>query len=105
MSLLGELNELNQKIKSKYPKNHNISYYDLRNSMIAFNVYYKSLQFTSITEMPKTPLIGLIANIGGLLGLFIGVSFLSFGEVIEIICEIVFIVLKKNKKTEKCITI
>ena len=48
--------------------------------------------------MAKTPLIGLIANIGGLLGLFIGVSFLSFGEIIEIIIEIFFIIFEKKKE-------
>ena len=98
LSLLGETNELNHKLRSKFPRTHNITYEDLRNSMIAFNVFYKSLQFTSITEIAKTELIGLVANIGGLLGLFIGVSFLSFGEIVEIFFEILFIIFEKNKK-------
>lgn len=46
--------------------------------------------------------IDLIANIGGNLGLFIGVSFLSFAEIIELILEIFFYyVEKRNNSTEK----
>ena len=35
--------------------------------------------------------LDLISNIGGNLGLFIGVSFLSFAEIIELFIEILFI--------------
>ena len=96
MSLLGETTALNKIIQSKYPPDYNITYEDLRNSMIAFNVFYKSLQYTSITEIPKTQRIDLVANIGGLLGLFIGVSFLSFGELIEIFFEVIFVLFERR---------
>jgi len=35
---------------------------------------------------------------GGILGLFIGVSFLSFIEPLEMIMEIIFILFEKEKK-------
>jgi hypothetical protein len=38
----------------------------------------------------------LISNIGGNLGLFIGISFLSFAELIELFVEIICIILGKN---------
>ena len=97
-NLLGETNEVNDKLKSKYPREYNITYEDLRNSMIAFNVFYKNLEYTRITEIPKLERVDLVANIGGLLGLFIGLSFLSFGELIEIFFEINFILFEKFKK-------
>jgi len=36
-------------------------------------------------------------NFGGLLGLFVGMSFLSFGELIQIIIEVLIILFEKNK--------
>jgi len=40
----------------------------------------------------------LIARIGGNFGLFIGISFLSFAEIIEIIAEIIIILLENRQK-------
>jgi hypothetical protein len=34
---------------------------------------------------------------GGLFGLFIGISFVSFAEIIEILCEIFFVLLENKK--------
>ena len=36
--------------------------------------------------------LDLISNIGGNLGLFIGISFLSFAELIELLVEIIYII-------------
>ena len=46
--------------------------------------------------MPKIDTSDLIANIGGNLGLFIGISFLSFAEIFEVLIEIILIILQKN---------
>lgn len=43
--------------------------------------------------------VDLLANIGGIFGFFLGISFLSFVEIIEIIAE-GFLFLLKKKKTE-----
>jgi hypothetical protein len=37
----------------------------------------------------------LISNIGGILGLFLGISFLSFVEIFEIFYEILIILISK----------
>lgn len=39
-------------------------------------------------------IVDLISNFGGLLGLFVGISFLSFGELVQILIEIFFIVIE-----------
>jgi len=85
----------NEKIKSKYP-NRNLTHEDLKGGFIRIHIYYDSLDYTSITESVKFSGSDLISNIGGTLGLFIGISVLSFVEIIEIIIEI-FLILAKNK--------
>jgi hypothetical protein len=40
--------------------------------------------------------VDFLSNFGGLLGLFVGMSFLSFGELIQILIEFLFIVFEKK---------
>ena len=63
----------------------------LKGNEITIFIYYESLKYTLISQQPKTLLIDLIPNIGGILGLFIGISFLSFIEIIELFIEIILI--------------
>ena len=44
-----------------------------------------------ITQIPKTILFSFISNNGGILGLFIGMSFLSFAEIFEFLINVIFI--------------
>ena len=61
-----------------------------RESVLAVNVFYPSDSLTKITEEPKTTIIDTVMpNIGGHLGLFLGMSVLTFVEVIELIFEII----------------
>ena len=55
-----------------------------------FRIFYRSLKYTSITEKEKYTLPDFIANVGGVLGLFIGASFVSLFEIIEIIMYLLF---------------
>lgn len=57
-------------------------------------VYYKDLGYQQYDEVEKTTLPDLVANIGGLLGLFLGMSFLSFVELFDILLQI-FLYKKK----------
>lgn len=61
------------------------------NDSLELTVYFPELKYTVVSENPKTEFFSLISNIGGLLGLFIGTSFMSFVEIIEILFEIIFI--------------
>jgi hypothetical protein len=63
---------------------------------IFFSVYYENLQYTVIDQIEKMDIFDLISNIGGNLGLFIGISFLSFAELIELFVEIICIILGKK---------
>lgn len=85
----------NKKIIRKFGENYTITQEDLRKTMIGFEVYYDELKYTKISEVEKVKVVDLIANIGGVLGLFIGVSFLSLVEILELILEM-FFVLNEN---------
>ena len=58
---------------------------------VGIYVYYEDLKYTLISQQPKIQFIDLISNIGGSLGLFVGISFISFLELFEILIEIIFI--------------
>jgi hypothetical protein len=87
----------NSKIKSKYPAGYNITLEDLSKSLVQFSVYYKNFDYTLVSQTPKQELVDCVSNVGGLLGLFVGMSFLSFGELIEALVEVLIIAFEKNK--------
>jgi len=83
----------NEKLKTLF--NGNFTYEQLSERFLEICVYFENLEYTEITQQIETTLVDLISNIGGILGLFLGMSFLSFFEFIEIIVEIIYIFLKK----------
>ena len=68
-----------------------ISADEARRSFTSFQLYYSSNSFTLSTETPSMDIVALLANIGGTLGLFLGVSLLHFCELIEVLIEIYFV--------------
>jgi hypothetical protein len=62
----------------------------------SFRVFYSSLKVATISETPKTQLFDLISNIGGIFGLFIGISFVTLFELAEIFIEIIFSIFQRN---------
>jgi hypothetical protein len=69
-------------------------------NLIFFNVYYDKTSYTSISEVPQWSLFDLIASIGGTFGLFIGISFLSLIEIIELLIEVLIIIFRKRQRIE-----
>lgn len=65
----------------------------LKRNILSANIYYDELKYTSIREMVKTSESDLVAIVGGILGLFLGISFLSFIEVVEVFLDIYFVIL------------
>lgn len=63
-------------------------------------VYYRSLKYTAISQQQSIYLSDLVSNIGGILGLFIGISFLSFIEIIEFLVECLFILFEGEKNSK-----
>ena len=71
--------------------NYTNDFDELKSSLYKINIFYPNLGYSKLEEMPKTSVIDLLSNIGGTMGLYIGISFLSLVEIVEIILEVVFI--------------
>jgi hypothetical protein len=67
------------------------TYENVSKTYYLINVYYDDLKYTLISQQPKIELFGLISNLGGILGLFIGFSFISLLEIIEVLAELFFV--------------
>jgi hypothetical protein len=60
-------------------------------NITAFLLSVSDFSTLQITQIPKTTPFAFISNVGGALGLFMGLSFLNFIEMFEFIFEITFI--------------
>jgi hypothetical protein len=67
------------------------TYENVSKIFVSISVYYEDLKYTFISQQPKIELFGLISNLGGILGLFIGFSFISLLEIIEILAELAYV--------------
>jgi hypothetical protein len=85
-----------ENVISKYKNISNITDEQIAKSFVSLDVYYNSLTYTQIVEVPVYTTLNLISSIGGTLGLFLGMSVLSFIEIIEVI----YSVLMLNKRNQ-----
>jgi len=88
----------------RFTKNYNITNLNLTSlinyekkadDLISFNVFYYDFKYTTVSQQPKMSVLSFISNIGGNFGLFIGISFLSFVEIIQFVLEIAFILSER----------
>jgi hypothetical protein len=82
-------------LKKRFKEYENMSIDEYKKTHFRLNIHFKSSEYTEIREMPKTSAIELISNLGGVLGIFLGLSIFSFVEVFEILFRIAIIVLRK----------
>ena len=89
----------NKKLQEKFGNRTNITMDELRKNIVSVMVYYDDLIYKSFTENAKMTIADLISNIGGTIGLFLGLSFLSFIEIVDVIIHIIclFLKLKTNQ--------
>jgi hypothetical protein len=59
-------------IMSRFPNQSQIKYQDLKSRMASVNIYYDELKETFITQEKKLMFHDLVSNLGGTLGLFLG---------------------------------
>jgi hypothetical protein len=67
------------------------TYENVSRTFFGLRVYNQDLKYTLIKQQAKIELFGLISNVGGTLGLFIGFSFISLLEIFEVLAELVCI--------------
>lgn len=72
----------------------------LRENLAKIIVYYETLDYTEMEESASTDFAKLLSDIGGIAGLFLGISVLSTVELFEIVMRIIFL-LKENKNVFK----
>ncbi len=65
------------------------------NKFVQLFVYYDSLKYTSSTDTPSMDIVTLLGNIGGTLGLFLGISLLSICELLHVLVEICLLAKKR----------
>jgi hypothetical protein len=97
----------NSALISKFPNGNLTSINELKQSLYQIYIYFENLEYTKISEQPQNTIWNLISNIGGLFGLFLGLSVLSFIDFFQIILQLLFIILEKNKistKIDACTT-
>lgn len=71
----------------------------LKDNIVSFNVYLESLSYMSIEEYASLDIITLLSNLGGVAGLFLGLSVLTFVEAIQVIMELVQALYESKNKS------
>jgi len=66
-----------------------------------FRLFYSTLKVTKISQKPKAKIFDLISTIGGILGIFIGLTFVSIFELGEILIEIVYSIFSIRERNNK----
>ncbi|XP_076441336.1 acid-sensing ion channel 2-like [Babylonia areolata] len=71
-----------ERLKSKQSK-------DLSREFVKLNIFYEDLNYENITEEPDYEEAQFISDLGGTLGLWVGLSFLSVVEVVQLAMELI----------------
>ncbi len=89
-------------LSKSYKLSMNFSDEYANNNLLAIFIYYSSLEYTYSNQIAKMNTFDLISNLGGLLGLFIGMSFVNIIEIIEITFELInhFLYRKYSNKNK-----
>lgn len=74
----------------------NISEQTLKENILYVRIFYADLTYDTITQVAQITFDQLLGTIGGQLGLFIGISFLSIMEVVELAINLVYILCAFN---------
>ena len=63
-----------------------INKYDEHDSYVQLTIYFENTEISTITELPAYDKTRFMADIGGLVGLLVGMSLLSIVEVVVCVC-------------------
>ncbi|XP_078662550.1 acid-sensing ion channel 2-like isoform X2 [Branchiostoma floridae x Branchiostoma belcheri] len=64
-----------------------MSHKEIHDNIAVLNVYYEALNYESIVQIPAIETEGLLGDLGGQMGLFLGASFLTLVEVFEYLMD------------------
>ena len=77
-------------IQAKYTNPSDLTYDSLKRNLVQISVFYRDLGYQQLEELENMSLLDLISGFGGTLGLFLGMSFLSFIEILDVVLQIIF---------------
>ncbi len=96
--------------KSRYPtlwhfdnylkQKTNLSFEETKESVAKVEIGYSQMRQTVISEEKKVEFYGMVSSVGGILGLFLGLSFLSIVELVEILAQMVLIHLRPSTSSK-----
>ena len=72
----------------------NINRSSISQAFAKVNIYYHSMQYTTTTQVAQYQVSDLFSSFGGTLGLFLGMSFLTFAELIDLGFNLGMVLLK-----------
>ena len=96
-SYVRKLINMSSYLNSMYPNYTDLNFNEIRNNILAFKIYYDEMKEIVYNEIQKNDIFDLIANTGGTIGLFLGLSLLSFVEIIEMVANILIIIFRHFK--------
>ncbi|XP_072010650.1 acid-sensing ion channel 1C-like isoform X2 [Engystomops pustulosus] len=93
------------KSASKYmAKKYNRTEEYIRDNILVLDIFFEALNYETIEQKKAYEVAGLLGDIGGQMGLFIGASILTILEIIDYLYEVfrdkIFIYLQKRKKSQ-----
>ena len=87
----------NMLLKYAQQKNLNLSQDDIYKAFVKLNINYESMKYKTTVQTISIQPEDLLSNLGGTLGLYIGISLLSLVEIIELFIGLIFICIKYKK--------
>jgi hypothetical protein len=69
---------------------------EFKQKYLLLNVFYVNKEYTEMKEIPKISLIDLVSNLGGVVGVFLGLSIFTLIEIMELIIQLVFACFKSD---------
>lgn len=78
-------------IVTRFPPGTTLNDNYIQKNTLVMNIYYVDLSVSNVVEMPSITFDYLMGNVGGYLGLFVGMSLLSLVEFIEITVNLILI--------------
>ncbi|KAM7446210.1 ligand-gated sodium channel [Porites harrisoni] len=71
---------------------------NFRSNVLKLNIFYEELNYEFIREERSYVLVNFVSDLGGSLGLWIGMSVLSFAEVLELLLLIAYALCRKLRR-------
>lgn len=90
--------QLHTNIVSRFPPGTVINQNYIQKNILLMNIYYADLSTDFVVEVPAVTFDTLMGNVGGYMGLFVGMSLLSMVELVEITINILLIWCRMRKE-------